>query len=46
LKAVNPIYLTDGIGIVIKAPFRQHIDVYDKNGEIIDRQFESWVFPA
>ncbi|MDD4494071.1 MAG: recombinase family protein [Eubacteriales bacterium] len=34
------------ISIVIKAPFRQHIDIYDSNGEIIERHFESWVFPA
>ena len=34
------------ISIVIKAPFRQHIDIYGKDGEIVDRFFESWVFSA
>ncbi|MDR0914474.1 MAG: recombinase family protein [Oscillospiraceae bacterium] len=34
------------IDIAIKAPFRRHLDLYDENGEIIDRVFESWVLPA
>jgi DNA invertase Pin-like site-specific DNA recombinase len=34
------------ISIMLKAPFRQHIDVYGDDGEIVERNFESWVFPA
>jgi DNA invertase Pin-like site-specific DNA recombinase len=33
------------IAIMLKAPFRQHIDVYGEDGEIVEQNFETWVFP-
>ena len=34
------------ICINLKAEFRQHIDLYNEQGEIIESIFESWYYPA